>query len=111
MRNDEDLEIKALVGKKPGRPLLLGDDLDKEVQAYLRNLRKAGCPVNTAVTVGAATGLVRRKDSNLLAANGGHILLTRGWAQYLLNRMGFVKRKASSAAKVPVEEFADRRDT
>ena len=107
LRNDNDLEIKALVGKKPGRPLLLGDDLNKEVQAYLRNLHNAGCPVNTAVPLGAATGLVHRKVSNLLAANGGHILLTRGWAQYLLNRMGFVKRKASSAAKVPVEEFAD----
>ena len=65
--------------------MLLGDDLDKEVQAYLRNLRKAGCPVNTVVTVGTITGLVHRKDSNLLAVNGGHILLTRGWTQYLLN--------------------------
>ena len=53
--------------------MLVGDDLHKEVQAYLRNLHKAGCPVNTTVTVGVATELVCRKDSNLLAANGGHI--------------------------------------
>ena len=105
-RKEEDLDIKVIPEKKIGRPLLLGSDLDKEVQAYLRTIRKAGCPVNTAVTLGAATGLVRRKDSNLLAANGGPIVLTRGWAQYLLNRMGYVKRKASTTAKVTVEDFA-----
>ena len=32
--------------------------------------------------------------------------MTQGWAQYLLNRMGYVKRKASSIAKVTVEDFA-----
>ena len=42
----------------------------------------------------------------MLAANGGPIVLTRGWAQYLLNKMGYVKRKASSTAKVTVEDFA-----
>ena len=107
-RKEPDLDIKTIPEKKMGRPLLLGIDLDKEVQAYLRTIRKAGCPVNTAVTLGAATGLVGRKDSNLLAANGGPIVLTRGWVQYLLNRMGYryVKRKASSTAKVTVEDFA-----
>ena len=84
-----------------GCPLLLGSQLDKEVQAYLQNFRKICCPVNTAVTIGAATGLVHTKDSNLLAVNGGPIVatqLTRRWAQYLLNLMDYVKRKASSTA-------------
>ena len=75
-RKEPDLDIKAIPEKKMGCSLLLGIDLDKEVQAYLRTIRKAGCPVNTAVTLGAATGLVGRKDSNLLAANGGPIVLT-----------------------------------
>ena len=105
-RKEPDFDIKVIPEKKMWHPLLLGIDLDKEVQAYLRTICKAGCPIDTAVTLGAATGLVRRKDSNLLAANGGPIVLTRGWAQYLLTRMGYVKRKASSTAKVTVEDFA-----
>ena len=62
--------------KKTGCPLLLGNNLDKEVQVYLRSICKADCSVNTAVTLGAATGLVRRKDSNLF---GKPIVLTQGW--------------------------------
>ena len=62
--------------KKMGCPLLLGSQLDKEVQAYLQNICKICCPVNTAVTIGAATGLVRRKDSDLLAVNSGPLVVT-----------------------------------
>ena len=32
--------------------------------------------------------------------------LNKGWAQYLLHRMGYVKRKATTKAKVTVENFA-----
>ena len=68
------MEIKKTLGeKKPGCPLL-GDNLDKEVQAYLCNLHRAGYPVNTPVAVEAATGLVCWTYS--IAGNGGHILLT-----------------------------------
>ena len=41
------------------------------------------------------------KDANLLSG----INLTKGWAKYLLNRMGYVKRRAMSKAKVSVENF------
>ena len=34
-----------------------------------------------------------------------HILLTKHWAKYLLERMGFVKRRASTKAKVSPTEF------
>ena len=43
------------------------------------------------------------KNSRLLTKNGGGIVLTKGWAQSLLSRMGFVKRKACSKAEVTVE--------
>ena len=39
-------------------------------------------------------------NSNLLASNGGHIVLTKDWSRYLLERMGLVKRKANTKAKV-----------
>ena len=40
---------------------LLGKELDQQIQAYLLALRDVGGAVNTA----AATGMVRKKDSNL----------------------------------------------
>ena len=40
-----------------------------------------------------------------MAVNGGHIFLMRDWARSLLHRMGFVKRKANTKAKVLVEDF------
>ena len=43
------------------------------------------------ISIAAAMGIVRRHDSNLLAVNGGHIILTKHWAQYLLQRMGYIK--------------------
>ena len=45
------------------------------------------------------------KDANLLST----ITLTKAWAKYLLNRMGFVKRKATTKAKVNVEHFEEVR--
>ena len=37
--------------------------------------------------------------------NGGHISLTKTWAQSILKRMGYVKRRASTKAKVTVANF------
>ena len=80
------------------------------MQAYLISLCEAGGVVNTSIAIAAAMGIVRRHDSNLLAVNGGHIILTKHWAQYLLQRMGYVKRKASSKAKITVENLASLKE-
>ena len=42
---------------------------------------------------------------NLLASNGGHIALSKHWGKHLLTRMGYVKRRASTKAKVAVQNF------
>ena len=89
-----------------GRPPLLGKDLDHQVQAYIASLREAEGVVNTAIVIAAATGIARRNNSNLLAANGGYIVLSKHWAKYMLERMGYVKRKATSKAKVMVENLS-----
>ena len=83
--------VTSLPKKKRGRPLLLGEELDKQVRAYVTNLRDNGAVVNTAIAVSCAEGIVKNKDSNLLQANGGHIALTKYWGKNLLHRMGFVK--------------------
>ena len=85
---------------------MLGHELDRQVQAHLISLREVGGIVNTSIAIAAATGIIRRHDSKLLAGNGGHITLTKHWAQYLLQRMGYVKRKATSKAKITVENLA-----
>ena len=85
------------------QPFLFGQDLDWKVRDYLHALREV---VNISIVIGTATGIIRRHDSNLLAVNGGYIVLTKPWAQYLLERMGYVKRKATSTAKVIGDDLA-----
>ena len=105
-RANEDTTVKELVNKITGRPLMLGEDLDKQVRAYLTALWETGAVVNTAITIACAKGVVKNFDSNLLECNGGgHVSLTKHWVKYLLERMGFVKRHASTKAKVSLPDF------
>ena len=60
--------------------------------------------------MGTAVGLVSHKDANLLACNGGHLTITKPWAKSLLKRMGFVKRKAGTKAKVSIEDFQEQKE-
>jgi len=101
-----DLKVKSLPCAKMGRPLTLGPVLDKrQVQAYLLATREKAGAVTSNLVIAAAEGIVIKKDSKLLAVNGGHISLTRDWARSLLDRMGFVRRKANTKAKVPVVDL------
>jgi len=95
--------VKKLPAVEKRWPLLLGQELDRQVRAYLIALCDAGGVINTSIAIAAAYEIVRRHDSNLLAVNGRNILLTKKWAQYLMERMGCVKRKATTKAKVTVE--------
>ena len=103
----EDLEVSELPLKKIGHPLLLGEDIDKQVQAYLMKLREVGGVVNSAIARASARGIIRMTNPKLLASNGGHIVLTKKWSKYLLKRMGFVKRKANSKARANVDDFVE----
>ena len=55
----EDMTVNELADKKRGRPLLLGCELDKQVQAYLILLRENGPVINTARTMACAEGVVK----------------------------------------------------
>ncbi len=90
-REGKDTSVKAIESKKRGRPLKLGEELDKQVRAYLKAFRENGAVVNAAIAMACAQGVIKAHDSNLLECNGGHISLTKTWAKYLLHRMGFVK--------------------
>lgn len=73
--------LKSLPENKRGRLYLLGEELDKQVRTYVTTLRSNGAVVNTAVVMSCAEGIVKSHDSNLLASNGGHILLTKDWGK------------------------------
>ena len=79
------------------------EDLDKQVWDYIGCLRSTGVVVNTAVIIASAEGILMYKDPGLLS----RINLTKGWAKYLLRRMGFVKQKAT---KVTVDNFEELKE-
>ena len=61
--------------------------------------------MNFQIAVATAKGVVSAKDANLLAENGGPLLITKDWAKRLLGRMGLVKRQATTKAKVTPTNF------
>ena len=79
--------------------------MDKQVREYVKYLRECGGVVNTAVVIVTTEAIVMNKNANLLSCNGGEVLLSKKWAKYLLKRMGMVKRKANTKAKVTIEDF------
>ena len=103
--DDEDTETEELPSKKRGRPTLLSEDVERQLKAYLVALREKGGVVNTAITIASASGIVTKKDSNLLDINGGPICLSKPWAKSFLERIGFVKRKGTTKAQVAAADF------
>ena len=65
--------------------------------------------MSTTVVLGIACGIVKYHDSSLLASNGRHIVLGKPWAKHLLSRMGYVKKRGSTAAKVAVSNYEELR--
>ena len=66
LRKRKRLPIKALPDRKQGRPLLLGDELDTAVQAYVESIRKLGGVVNIAIVLGGAEAIIADRDRTLL---------------------------------------------
>lgn len=69
--------VTSLPTKPQGRPLLLGQELDKAVQDYIEALRIAGGVVNTAIIMAAANGIISAKDVTLLTSHGGNIEINK----------------------------------
>ena len=84
---------------------MIGVDLDQQVRDYISYLRTESAVINTHVIIGIGIGMVMGKVSNLLAYNGGGIVLTKDWTRNVLRRMGMLKKKANTKAKVTVQEF------
>ena len=77
LREEEDLTVNDLPMKKRGQPLLLGKNLDEQVQEYMLKLHEHGCAVNTTI-VAAARGLARVIEPTHLSEYGGPATLSHG---------------------------------
>ena len=88
-----------------GRPLLLGEEIDRQVKEHLKYLREQGSAIITVFATATAEGVKRSVDASLLVSNGGGIYLTKAWARHLLSRLGMVK-KVCSKAKIYIHNFA-----
>ena len=74
---------------KYGQPLInVGKEVDCQVQAYIKDLREAGTPVNTAIVIATGKGIVMDKTSDTFNASPDiYVYLTKDWAKYLMKRM------------------------
>ena len=97
--DSEDMKVTRLKNKKRGRPLMLGKELDKQVQMYRKTLRSKGCPIKYLHCYGHCPGIVKNHDSNLLSTHGGHIDINKHWGKNFLVQLGYVKRRASTKSK------------
>ena len=70
-RLGEEMNINELPDEKRRRNLMLGEELDKQVQSYLLNLRCNGAVTDFLITIAVAQGNVTNYDSNMLFYNGG----------------------------------------
>ena len=103
---DDDGTLKELPPKKHGRPALLGETLDSNIQLYLRKFRVRGEVVTARIAMAAARGILLSCDWSLLLEFGGHVRLNRHWAYSLLICMKFVKQKVTTnKSKHSVAEF------
>jgi hypothetical protein len=99
--------IDVLPKKKRGRPLLLGDELDKEVQTFVKKQRERSVAITSNVVIAIGKGMVLKQDRDMLAENGGHINLTKHWAYSLLKRMRYVKRRGTTKPRCIPEKFEE----
>ena len=67
-------ESRELVKSDRRKPLLLGE-YDKDVHTYVKYFRNMGGVVNIRIIIGAAKGIMKRKNRNLLVEHGGQIEL------------------------------------
>ena len=98
------ISVTSLPAKKRGRPLLLGEELERKIQLYLRAIRESCRAVNTAIVLGAARGIKLKLNRTMLVENGGHLNLSKDWTRGLPGPMGFVKRRGTSKNNNLVED-------
>ena len=93
--------------KKRGWHALLEERLDEFVQKYVLKVRERGGAVNTTLVMAGAKGIVESLDRTQLVEYGGDITYITLWAQFLLKRMNFTKRREMTKCGIPTHVFRD----
>ena len=76
LSKSEQSSVLTVPTQRIGRPLLLGEELDEQVKGFLLSVRSSGGVVNAPIATAVAKGIVTTRDANLLAENGGPVILT-----------------------------------
>ena len=90
--------LESLPPKKHGCPLLLSDNLDTQVQAYIRASQARGCVVKSSLAIAGTMGILKKTIPALLENN--FELLSKSWMKSILFRMGYVKHRGTTTAKI-----------
>ena len=97
--------MTSLPNGKQGRPFILGEIMDREVQDFIRTQRSIGAIVTRSTVIAIGKGVVMRHNKFLLSEFGGHVSLMSHWAESILHRMKFVKRRGSTKVCVLGDAF------
>uniref|UniRef100_A0A1X7UF92 Uncharacterized protein n=1 Tax=Amphimedon queenslandica TaxID=400682 RepID=A0A1X7UF92_AMPQE len=73
--------VTSLPKGKPGKPLILGIIMDSEVQDFIRTQRSSGAVVSRSTVIAIGKGVVMKHNKFYLKEFGGHIDLTKYWAE------------------------------
>ena len=99
IKTQKSTALEELPSKRRGKLLLFGRKLDDQEITVLKAFRANGAPFNTALVMACGKDVVMNYDSNLMAPNGGHIPI-RKTGKSPMNRIGFVKQRVTTIAKL-----------
>lgn len=95
----------SLSKAKRGRPSKVEDDIIDQVRNYIKLMNKEGGIVNRAIVMAAAKGFVMAEDRSILKEFGGSLQFDKSWAQRVLEKMEYNRRKGTKAARNKPENF------
>ena len=104
---NDDEHVHVLPPKKRGRPVLIGEELDRKLQQYLTKVREGNGVVSARIAVASARGIMLHCNRSSPVEFGGHVQLNRHWAYSLLKRMKFVKRIVNGFVKAGITGALD----
>ena len=81
------------------------------MQECILKLREFGYPVYTELVVATARGIAQAMDQTRVAKYGGLAMLTASWAESLLKRMNFTRRRALTKRSNPGDELVKEKET
>ena len=98
-----------LANKPKGRSFLIGLENDQKVQQLVKGIREAGGVINRNIVLSLGFGVLSASDRSVLKKYGGPIDLTRTWAESIMQRMGYVRRKGTKAARKLPQNFDEQK--